>query len=163
MAMRWARSGQPAEAVAAAARAVDHLRSVALPLCGTAARAISLLESSSAGNPLLMKQSLEALLRGPLAIALADGPRLDTAQRLAFALGDPSLCLQALGSEVDHPRWKWTTLVGRMTCLRDAGDRRANAAEQDVQKYLLATPGRLADGLGTSLEESAPRAAASGL
>ncbi|MDP9034247.1 MAG: hypothetical protein M3O50_05530, partial [Myxococcota bacterium] len=139
--------GHGKRAMDAAIEGLDHLRRVALPLCQTAAQTIELLEAVATGDRDLVRPSVLALLSGPLAVSEAEDARVQAAQKLAFRLGDPAVCVRALGKDLDRPRWALPFLVARRRCLHDAGHPLAGRADADVLAFVGAAPGTVADSL----------------
>jgi len=127
--------------------AVVALRSRSMGLCDTAPAAISLLPVVTRGHADLKRRAVDTLLAEPLAVFAQDPLRRHTAQALAFEVGDPELCVRALGKNLEVPLWQRSYLASRADCLKAAGHPWASRAEADLADWLSASPGDLSAGI----------------
>jgi hypothetical protein len=125
---------------------LEDLRRGPIALCDTAADLLSQLKLL-AQNPLFAPRVVAALQRGPLANYLRESDRRGIAQEIAFTLPDPQLCVDALGPELQLPRWQSQFLAARLACLKRANHPLAARAEDDLAAFLTNTMGNPEDGL----------------
>jgi hypothetical protein len=135
------------QALEAALQGVDELRKTALPLCRTAEQVLILLRHIATGDHAMERRAIQALLQGPLAVDAEEELRLRTVQALAFALGDPAICVSALGSQVEHPWWEGDFLQQRAQCLSAVRHPLAARAEADAREFVEGDLGNVADGV----------------
>lgn len=125
---------------------LEDLRQGPIPLCGTAADLLlqlKLLGQKAAFAP----RVLATLLRGPLANYLQETDRRGIAQEIAFSLPDPQLCVDALGPELEVPRWQAPFLAARFSCLKRANHPLTAQAEEELATFWANTIGNPEDGL----------------
>jgi hypothetical protein len=125
---------------------LEDLRQGPIPLCDTAADLLSQLRVLAHNQPFAARV-LASLQRGPLANHLRETDRRGISQEIAFSLGDPQLCVDALGLELQRPRWQAPFLMARLTCLKRASHPLAARAEDDLAAFLANTIGDPEDGL----------------
>jgi spermidine synthase len=133
-------------AFAELAAGLEDLRRGPMPLCDTTADLLSQLRLLSQ-NPSFAPRVLAALQRGPLASYLREVDRRGISQEIAFTLPDPQLCVDALGPELQLPRWQSSFLTARAACLKRANHPLAARAEDDLAAFLMNTTGNPEDGL----------------
>jgi spermidine synthase len=142
-------------------QALDHLehaivglRRNALPLCELARQVVELATELAPRVPGASGRFARVLYAQPFAGYLAQTARTAAAQRLAFASGDPKLCVDALGAELRRPTWSLGFLSARLECLRRAQHPLVGMAEDDLVEYL----GNAAGGYGIAVtSQSAER------
>ncbi len=125
---------------------LEDLRQGPIPLCETAADLLSQLKLLGQKAP-FTPRVLAALQRGPLANHLHETDRRGIAQELAFSLPDPQLCVDALGPELQLPRWQAAFLGARFSCLKRANHPLTAQAEDDLAAFWANTIGNPEDGL----------------
>ncbi|HEY3237155.1 MAG TPA: fused MFS/spermidine synthase, partial [Polyangiaceae bacterium] len=152
---------RPAEAFDALLRGVGELRRDALPLCSAALQTLELMRNVAKGNPALERRAIQALLSGHFAADLEDELRVRTAQELAFSLGDPEVCVRALGRQLSEPWWEQTFLTGRYQCLERAHHPQTARALEELTEYLEEGRGNIAAGVLNTIKPGPPPAAAS--
>jgi hypothetical protein len=125
---------------------LEDLRRGPIPLCDTAGELLNqlkLLGQQAAFAP----RVLAALQRGPFANYLQETGRRGIAQQIAFTLPEPQLCVEALGPELELPRWTASFLAARLACLKRANHPLAAQAEDDLAAFSANTIGNPDDGL----------------
>jgi hypothetical protein len=125
---------------------LEDLRQGPIALCDTAADLLiqmKLLGQRAALAP----RVLAALQRGPLANYQHETDRRGISQEIAFTLPDPQLCVDALGPELQRPRWQAPFLAARLKCLKRANHPLTAQAEDDFAAFSANTVGNPADGL----------------
>ena len=125
---------------------LEDLRRGPISLCETAGDLLSQLKVLSQEPP-FARRVLAALQRGPLASYLRETDRRGLAQEIAFALPDPQLCIDALGPELQLPRWQAPFLAARLACLKRANHPLTARAEDDLAAFYANTVGNPEDGL----------------
>jgi hypothetical protein len=139
-ARRASRDKDEPAAFALLLRAVEELRRDTLPLCSSANQVLALLSTIARKNPVVAARAVEALLV-PFAAGFLEEDRRDALELLAATVPDPALCVRALGSRVEKPRWNEAHLKLRLRCLAAANHPLAERAAADVLEYLGATAG----------------------
>jgi hypothetical protein len=125
-------------------RALRELQSQALPLCDASEQVLALLNEAASTSPALARRAVEALLEGPLAAWQSELRRRRVAQSLAFGLHEePSLCLRALGPELELPWWEEAFLDARRACLTRTRHPLALRASAEFDSLLTSLPGEL--------------------
>lgn len=140
-------SGNAAEAVASALRALAAMRSTGLPLCSAGSELIAFLPALAQRAPNARRTLVDALAARPFAAYVYESVRQSTLRALGSDVRDPGLCLRALGRSVDHPVWDQKSLLVRYNCLQAAGDPRAPGAARDVEEFLTNTSGNISAGV----------------
>lgn len=120
-------------------RAIEALRKDALPLCKSAQQVLRHFAGIASKSPALAARGAEALLV-PFAAGLLDDERRDNAEKLAAA-ADPALCVRALGTHLERPRWEEAHLKLRLRCVAAANHPLTERAAADLLEYLGATAG----------------------
>jgi hypothetical protein len=123
--------------------AVEALRHESPPLCDAPRQALDLVRHLADGHPEFRREAAVALLRGPLAVYAFDDLRIKIAQTIAFASGDASLCVRALGDGVQEPIWEENFLSRRLQCIAAAGHPLAERAAADLLEFRSAAGGAL--------------------
>ncbi len=132
----FAARGRESAALDRLIRAVEHMREVALPICTVPRQVLRAIEQVAAQRTASTERAARALLVGPLAAYSEERLRIRVAQRLAFASGDPALCVQAMGRELTAPWWERRFLASRAACLAGARHPLADKAEADLSRFL---------------------------
>ena len=137
-----------AAAVDAFAQGIEAIRAGEIPLCRVASELVVALRETALPSRELARRALDALMRGPLLVGLAEAERRSSAERLAFSLmhhpeTDRALCVAALGRRVREPLWSREHLTNRLTCLRHAEHELAPSAEADLIEFFAADSGEL--------------------
>jgi hypothetical protein len=141
---------QPDSAVRELLAGLDELRTGSISLCNTASETLQMLPPLVRNQPEVAKRAIAAVMAGPLAAYQSERVRTRVAQTMAFEAKDASLCLGALGDELEEPRWEREFLLARVDCLERAGHPLLARAEADLRRFLANTPGRIADGVASS-------------
>jgi hypothetical protein len=153
----FAGRGQRKESTDELLAAVTELRTTALPICDTAKQTLDMLPIVTAGHPELQRRAVRELLAGQLAVGAQEDLRALTAQNLAFKLGDPQLCVQALGRALKYPPWAESFLMLRADCLTVANHPLAQRARDELVEWVEASPGSIGAGLNLPPAPAATR------
>lgn len=148
--------GQRDEALNELLVAVAELRKSALPLCDAARQAVELLRMVARGDARLAARAARGLLEGPLAVYNVEERRVEVAQQLAFTSNDPSLCVAALGPNLELPLWDFRFLAARAECLAKANHPYAAKARSEVAEWMGNTEGDITAGLELPPASAAP-------
>ncbi len=139
--------GMRAEALDALLLAVSELRKSGLPLCHAQIPAIELLPVAVGQDPVAAAKAARALLIGPLAVYNHEDRRIGVAQQLAFESMDASLCVEALGPNLELPWWHLRFLAARADCLEKANHPHATRARAEVAEWVGNSQGEVGAGL----------------
>jgi hypothetical protein len=150
-------SKRPADALDELLAGLSGLRAGSIPLCETANDTLQLIRQSGIKEPALATRALEAVQQGPLPAHQREQLRRRVAQALAATLPDPALCVAALDRDLQLPEWSLEALTSRMLCLRRAQHPLADAAEDDLTRFLENTAGNVEDGVRS--DDAEPRLA----
>jgi spermidine synthase len=146
--------GDSNQAVALLLRALEELRTTALPLCDASARAIRRSVTLAQKHPDRAAELLRALRKAPFAVYADETNR--QLGLLAIAQSAPKLCLEGLDSFRDKPVWLGNVLQLRAECLKRVGAPDAAAAEADLVDFLEREPASFATANGAQPTMQAP-------
>lgn len=140
------RQSRAADAASALEAAFVTYRTNPWPYRGTVRRAFQLAIDVGATDPALGKRLYTAVAQ-PFAVGALEENRAMTALVLALNADAPGLCADALAPMEPHIPWTEYVLGARYRCYSAHQDPRAEAAKEDLARFLAAVPTPFEDGL----------------
>ncbi|MHA7631356.1 fused MFS/spermidine synthase [Corallococcus sp. M7] len=154
-ALRLESQGQDAPAVALLERAFTALRQNPWPVPALTEEALNTAFRLGQRSPELARR-LYAVLEQPFAASAASDQRERIRAGLAVTAGGVELCVEGLAPLEPHVPWNRDLLLTRADCYARRRDPRAEAAREDLERFMAQEPPAFLAGVEA---EDAPRAA----
>ncbi|WP_336243159.1 fused MFS/spermidine synthase [Corallococcus exercitus] len=150
--------GQDAQAAALLEHAFTALRQDPWPLPTVTEAALDTALRVGTRSPELARR-LYAAIQQPFAASAASNQRKLIHAKLAVAAGGAAMCVEGLAPLEPHVPWDRTLLMARAACYAQRGDPRAEAAREDLERFLAQAPQPF---LGDIATEAPPTGEAAG-